>query len=565
MRSLIINLYQGQLPRDISVSSKLANKKNIHLLNFYPQINNFYENTFSSNKFLNTKITDDCMDFHNHFIDSLSINNSSYKELELLKKQLFSYSFYQTYGASLLKIACIQNFLKSQQSFKRIIIFSEEGKNTLLIKILLSNLKYVEVKYIKDITFPLLPLLNKIKNYDFLLIKTRLMSYINRVIFKNNIKFIFDNSSRIFEKIYKRTPPFSTSIYRDVDYKKTEISNLKLTYNEEVFNNFDLSPLYEEIKNIVLTFFAKLPSIEEEIQLLEPKGKYFLTNSSATPIQVAKIFFFNKFNGRVVLKFDGNLSPDSEFKKSIYKYLGGYDLSVLSLFNSSHQSKSFESNKNTPVVIGSLSLPIKYSSNLIEPLPINRRFIVPLTAANFYNSKPGFQKDIFDNIFYIKQLEELSRIRDIEIDFKMHPSDYSNLNLYKSIINSNKSCRVISSKLALKDYLKYSGVISHSTTVALESFYIGCNQIIYNPFNWKSPHDHLIDYQNKKTTPLLLHCKNASELNDAVALSMKSGELDNALMDDLNIKYKSIMCNFSLDYEKEFNLFFKKEFGQHDS
>ena len=63
MRTLIINLYQGQLPRDISSLSKSANKKNIYLLNFYPQINNFYENAFSSNKFLNTKITDDCMNF----------------------------------------------------------------------------------------------------------------------------------------------------------------------------------------------------------------------------------------------------------------------------------------------------------------------------------------------------------------------------------------------------------------------------------------------------------------------------------------------------------------------
>jgi|TARA_B110000879_G_C11177365_1_gene516691 hypothetical protein len=562
MRILIINLYQGQLPRDISVSSKSANKKNIYLLNFYPQINNFYENTFSSNKFLNTKITDDCMGFHNYFLDSLSITNSSYKELELLKEQLFSYSFYQIYGTSLQNIACIHNFLKSQESFEKVIILTKKGKNSLLIKILLSNLKYVEVKYIKDITFPLLPLLNKIKNYDFLLIKTRLMSYINRVIFKNNIKFIFDNSSRVFEKIDRKILTRSKYFYRDVDYKKTDINSVHVKFKEEVFYNFNLSPLYKEITDFILNFFSKLPSIEKEIQLLDPKGKFFLSNSCTTPVQVAKIFFFNKLNGNVLLKFDGNLSPEKKFWQPIYKYVAGYDIQVTSLFNSSHQSMSFKSNKNKSVVIGSLSLPKKYSGIFFSKvLPSNRRFIVPLTAVNFGNTMPGFQKDIFDNIFYIEKLLEMSRIKKIKLDFKLHPADHLNIDLYKSIINSSESCRIINKSLNLRSYAKYSGVISHSTTLALESFCIGANQIIFNPFNWKAPHDHLIDYQNKLTTPLLLYCKNTSELNDAISICMRSNSLDKLTTDDLHIKYESIMHNFSSMYEKEFNLFISNELG----
>ena len=100
------------------------------------------------------------------------------------------------------------------------IIVSKKGKNSLLIKILLSNLQKIEVKYLKDNEFFMSFFLNKLKNYDFILISTRLKTYINKLIFKNNIKYIFDNSSRIFERIDRRIPSRLKYIYRDIDYKK---------------------------------------------------------------------------------------------------------------------------------------------------------------------------------------------------------------------------------------------------------------------------------------------------------------------------------------------------------
>ena len=345
--------------------------------------------------------------------------------------------------------------------------------------------------------------------------------------------------------------------------KKTEVSNVQIKFNELFFYNFNLYPLFREIEDFILNFFSKLPSIEKEIRLLRPKGKFFLSNACTSPAQVAKIFFFNKFNGRVLLKFDGNLSPETKFWQSIYKYNAGYDLQVVSLFNSSHQSMSFKSNKNKPVVLGSLSIPKKYSDDLltIKTPHLNNRFIVPLTSVNFNNTQPGFQKDIFDNIFYIKKLVDLSKIKNIKIDFKLHPSDFLNLKLYESVINSNQSCRIINKKMNLRDYQKYSAVISHSTTVALESLCVGVNQIIFNPFNWKAPHDHLIDYQNKITNPLLFFCKNIPELDDAVSTCMRSDFIENSAIGDLHIKYESIMHNFSSNHEKELNFFINNELG----
>ena len=562
MRSLIINLYQGQLPEDIPAQLNLKYNKKIHLLNFYPQINNSYENAVSSNKFLNTKITDDCMDFHIHFLDSLSITNSSYKELELLKEQLFSYGFYQTYGEILKNIACIDNYLKSQENFEKIFILTKRRKNSLLVKILSSNLHNIEVKYVEENEFFMSFFLNKLKNYDFFLITSKLKSYITKLIYKDSIKYIFDNSPRVFEKIDRTIPLRFKYIYRDINYKKTNISNVHVKFEKKVFYNFNLSPLYKEIRDSIINFFSELPSIEKEIQLLNPAGKFFLSNSCTTPAQVAKLFFFNKLNGNVLLKFDGNLSPEKNFWQPIYKYNSGYDLQVTSLFNSSHQSLSFGNNKNKPVITGSFSLPKRYSGiSFSKVYDSNRRFIVPLTSVNFGNTMPGFQKDIFDNFFYIKKLLEFSILNNIKLDFKIHPADHLNLNLYKSILNSSESCKIINKKMSLTDYSKYYGVISHSTTLALESLCIGVNQIIFNPFNWKAPHDHLIDYQNKLKTPLLLYCKNTSELNDAVSICARAKLLDKLSNDDLHTKYESIMHNFSSRYEEEFNYFIRNELG----
>lgn len=562
MRSLIINLSQTQLTFSESDSLNKVSKENTFLFSFYPQINRLYKNTINSNEFKTTNIPDDCMSFHKDFLDSLSINNSKYKELEILKEQLFSYCFYQMYSGHLQKIACLSNFLNTQESFQRVIIIANKNKNLLLTKILLTNLKDAEVRYVQYTEFRFFSLLSKFKNYDFSLLQTKIISSINNVVQKNNSKFIFDNSSRIYEKLYRRIPICSKSIYRDAQYKKTEANNIQVKFNKASFYNFNLSPLYSEIESLILNFFSILPSIEKDIRLLKPRYKIFLSNSCATPVQVAKIFFFNKLRGRVLLKFDGNLSPKTKFWQSIYKYLAGYDLQVISLFNSSHQSISFENNKNIPVVIGSLSLPKKIPNiSHNKTLSSNGKFIVPLTAVNFESTQPGFQKDIFDNIFYINKLLELSRIKNIQIDFKLHPSDYSNFKLYKSIIKSNEYCRIINKRMYLKDFTKYCGVISHSTTLALESFCVGVNQIIFNPFDWNAPHDHLIEYQNKLTTPLLFYCKNLLELDEAASICMSSKNLNKLTNDELHIKYESIMHNFSKMHEKDFNFFVSDELG----
>lgn len=456
--------------------------------------------------------------FHQEIMKKLKFIDLNIEELRGKEEEIFSYEIFQKFGPHFLNTLIIQKFLKRFSKKQNIYFLADCKDGMRLCDFFLAN------------------------NFKFKLILKNSASHDNqkrknifrgiKILMSNIIFFysknIFNQSPNKFENLIS-----SLNNYRFLR-KSFNIKPIKERYvslNVQKFNGLNFQIYKKEIEGFISSYFPAFFKIKDLV-LRDFKNDYkYFTSQNTTPVEIVKNILLGNF-AKVFFYYDGSGIIDQKIY-DLYKYTIPQTKTIKKLFWSKAQSENARDPNG--IVVGCLS------QKKLHPIKniIGRDLILTsLTSSNFKRSLPVIQKTPFEMLGFLNDIAKTSEESDLKLLIKLHPSDYSNLNMYKESLKSYKHISFISESEEIP-FKKVLINITFDTTMNISTIHKIPYQIIYNPIN----------RPNLSTFFKHFEEKNFFFIDNEKILIKKILELKKNLGTYSVGNYRNILENFSDDYD----------------
>lgn len=457
--------------------------------------------------------------FHLKIMSNLKFINLDIKELETREEEIFSYEIFQKFGPQFLNIMTIQNFFKSFSKKEDIYLLAdcEDGKR--IFNFLLANNFNIKLIYKKTTSFDKPRERNIIRGIKIIL---------SNIIYFNS-KIIFNQSPNKFENLIASLQNYK--FFRK-DYKVESGKKRYAALSIKTFNHLDFHTYNKEIERHVSAYFPVFSKIKIDLLKNFSRNTKYFTSQNTTPFEIVKNILLGDY-AKVFFYYDGSGIIDESIY-DIYKYTIPRHKKINKLFWS--QAQSINAKVSSSLVIGCLGLK---KLTPIDNITNRNLVLVSLTSADFKRSLPVIQKTTYEMLSFLKDIAKASEMSNFDVLIKLHPSDYSNLKLYKKslIAYQNISFILQNEKIPFKNILVN---ITFDTTMNISTIHEVPYQIIYNQVN--RPNLSTFFKQYKKV-------KNFFFIEDKKSLTRKLLQLKQSFKTYNAGKYEYILENFSDHYE----------------